>query len=150
MKQLAKTLPITLIAFVLLGCTSIPVEQVNNKINAWNGLNIEELIKYWGLPSNQRQIGEKYYAEWLNKSSEPGNLAVSVGTGTYGRNSAIGIGLSLFDLGGTDDSCSRLVTYDSSNIVIEISWQGTNDFCYKITPELSKIDRNTDSPPTID
>jgi len=146
MKRLAKTLVICLSMLVLSSCTSIPVEQVNSKINAWKGKKIEELLKYWGLPSNQRQIGDKHYAEWLNKSSEPGNLSVSLGTGTRSRHSGIGIGLSLFDLGGTDDTCSRLVTYDISNTVIEISWQGTNDYCYELTPELARVTNNRKPP----
>jgi len=142
MNRSVKILLISLSFLALSSCTSIPVEQVNNKINAWKGLNIDELIKYWGLPSNQRQVGDKFYAEWLNKSSEPGNLSVSVGTGTRSRHTGIGIGLSLFDLGGSDDTCSRLVTYDASDTVIEISWQGTNDYCYELTPELTKVRKN--------
>jgi len=128
-----------LVVNLVPSCTQIPIEKVNLKISAWKGTNINELIKYWGLPTNQRQVGDKHYAEWLNKSSEPGNVSISVGSGRHSRHSGIGIGLSLFDLGGNDDACSRLVTFDNSNTVTEISWQGTNDFCYQITPDLSQI-----------
>ncbi len=142
MKKIILSTLISSLALTLIGCSSIPKEQVNLKINDWKGQNIDELIKYWGLPSNQRQVGDKFYAEWINKSSEPGNVSVSVGGGRSSRHSGIGIGLSLFDLGGTDDACSRLVTYDETNMVSDISWQGTNDYCFEVTPDLSKILEN--------
>jgi hypothetical protein len=150
MKKLVVKFLVLLFTLTLLGCSSIPIEQVNNRISEWKGLNIDELIKYWGLPSNQRQIGDKNYAEWLNKSNEPGNLAISLGSATRNRHTGIGIGLSLFDLGGTDDSCSRLVTYDSSNTVLEISWQGTKKYCYELTPDLSIVNSNRKSANTVD
>ena len=128
---------------LLSACSSIPIEQVNGRIAAWKGQHIDELIKYWGLPSKQRKVGEKHYAEWLNKSSEPGNTAVTIGTGSRSRHTGIGIGLTLLDLGGKDDECSRLVTYADDGIVVDITWQGTNDYCFELTPDLGKVKSNT-------
>ncbi|MCW9016130.1 MAG: hypothetical protein OQJ89_04135, partial [Kangiellaceae bacterium] len=39
-------------------------------------------------------------------------------------------------------ACSRLVTYGENGLVSEISWQGTNDFCFEITPDLGAIRKN--------
>ncbi|WP_196137184.1 hypothetical protein [Aliikangiella sp. G2MR2-5] len=133
---------LSLVALCLSACSSIPVEQVESRISAWKGQHIDELFKYWGLPSRQQHVGDRHYAEWINQSSEPGNAAVSIGTGTRSRHTGIGIGLTLFDLGGKDDECSRLVTYDSNSIVNQITWQGTNDYCYEVTPSLEQIQQN--------
>jgi|GEM_PF-1259947 len=142
MTQMSKTMLLGLLCLIVSGCTSIPVEQVDSRIGAWNGQPIDELIKYWGLPSNQRKVGDKNYAEWLNRSSEPGNASVSIGTGSHSGHSSIGIGLTLFDLGGKDDQCSRLVTYNDDGKVIQIQWQGTRDYCFNITPELATVTAN--------
>jgi len=133
---------IFMIAAIVSSCASIPSEQVDSRVKGWLGVNIDELIKYWGLPSNQRQVADQKYAEWLNRSSEPGNAAVSIGTGTRSRHSGIGIGLTLFDLGGSDDVCSRLVRYNQAGMVTEISWQGTKKYCLEITPDREKIRQN--------
>ncbi|WP_444997645.1 hypothetical protein [Aliikangiella sp. IMCC44359] len=145
MNKLALIAFFSALSILLSGCTSIPISQVNDRLNAWKGMHIDDLIKYWGLPSKQTQTTSKYYAEWLNRSNEPGNASVSIGTGHLGRNSAIGIGLSLFELGGSDDACSRLITYNDNGVVTDISWQGTQDYCYQLTPELSQIQANQKS-----
>ncbi len=137
-----KVLMIIALIFLVSACSSIPKAQVDDRILAWKGQHIDELIKLWGLPSKQNKVGDKNYAEWLNKSSEPGNTAISIGTGTHNRSSALGIGFTLFDLGAKDDQCSRLVIYDSEGIVSEINWQGTHNFCFEITPDLNKVKEN--------
>jgi len=126
----------------LTACTSIPTEQVDNRVNAWKNANIEGVIKYWGVPSKKQEINGTFYAEWLNKESTPGNAAISVGSGSYSRNSSIGFGLSLFDLGGTDDVCSRIVTYNKNGRVTNISWKGTQNYCFDITPDRNQIMQN--------
>jgi len=142
---LSKLALIFLSALILGGCGSIPVEQVNTRISAWKGQHIDELIKYWGLPSRQREVGGKHYAEWVNKSSEPGNTAVTIGTGSRSRNTGIGIGLTLLDFGAKDNQCSRLVTYAEDGVVLDITWQGTNDYCFEVTPDWNKVQTNLKS-----
>lgn len=128
-----------ILCLCITACTSIPVSQVNDRVHAWKNANIDELIKYWGVPSKKQQINDKYYAEWLNKESTPGNSAITLGSGVHSRHSSIGLGLTLFELGGSDDVCSRLVTYDNNGNVIEISWKGTQNYCYDITPDRNQI-----------
>ncbi|MET1254093.1 hypothetical protein [Aliikangiella maris] len=130
------------LVLILTGCTSIPPQQINDRMNAWRGINIDELIKFWGLPTKQTEANGKKYAEWLNQTSEQGNTSVSIGTGHRGSHTGIGIGLSLFNLGGNDDACSRLVTYTPSGMVTDISWQGTGKYCYELTPDLDDIKSN--------
>jgi hypothetical protein len=130
---------VSILCLSLLGCTSIPINQVDDRIHAWKNASIEQVIKYWGVPTKQQEIGGNFYAEWLNKESSPGNTAVSLGSGSHSRHSSIGFGLTLFDLGGTDDVCSRIVTYDKNGTVTDVSWKGTQDYCFEITPDREKI-----------
>ncbi|TQV75266.1 hypothetical protein FLL45_10040 [Aliikangiella marina] len=139
MQQKLKCLIIAISSLGIVSCASVPPEKVDERLRAWQGLHIDQLITYWGLPTKQSQVEDKRYAEWINKSSEPGNASVSIGTGSRSRNSAIGIGLTLFDLGGTDDACSRLVTYSPTGTVTQISWQGTNNYCFEVTPDFQKV-----------
>ncbi len=130
---------VTIFCLTLTACTSIPITQVDDRLQAWKNANIEQVIKYWGLPTKQQEIGENFYAEWLNKESSPGNTAISLGSGSHSRHSSIGFGLTLFDLGGTDDVCSRIVTYDKNGAVTDVSWKGTQNYCFEITPDREQI-----------
>ena len=128
--------------FSLTSCTSIPIAQVDDRILAWKNLNIEQLIKYWGVPTKKQEINDHFYAEWLSKESNPGNTSISVGSGSHSGHSSIGFGLTLFDLGGTDDVCSRIVTYDRNGMVTDLSWKGTQDYCFEITPDRNQVLQN--------
>lgn len=140
MSRLSKTVTLILLSLLFLsGCSSVPVKQVDDRIQLWKTSSIDEIIEYWGLPSKQQQVNNKNYAEWLNKESEPGNAAVSINTGSFSRHSAIGIGLTLFELGGSDDICSRVITYLDSGEVLEISWKGSQNYCYELTPDKNEM-----------
>jgi len=130
---------IFLLFFTLTACSSIQLQEVDDRLQAWKQNDITQIIKYWGIPTKQHEINGKFYAEWLNKESGDSNTAVSIGTGTRSRHTSIGLGLTLFEFGGTDDVCSRTVTYSEDGSIIEISWKGTKDFCYEITPDLNQV-----------
>jgi len=133
--------PISLIIGLVFisACTSIPLSQVNDRLNAWKASDIKEVIKYWGVPSRSQQINGVSYAEWINKESEPGNTSVSIGSGTRSRHSSVGIGFTLFDIGGTEDLCSRTVTYQEDGTITEIVWKGTQNFCFELTPDRAEV-----------
>jgi len=130
---------ILLLILALTACTSIPVDQVDNRIHSWRNTNIEQVIKYWGVPTKKQELNGKFYAEWLNKESSPSNSAITLGSGSHSRNSSIGFGLTLFDLGGSDDVCSRIVTYDDKGYVTDVSWKGTQNYCFEITPDRNQV-----------
>lgn len=125
--------------FLVSACSSIPKEQVDTRLAAWQGKDINTVIQFWGLPTKQQEVDDQRYAQWLNKKSEKGNTAVSVGTGTSGRRSSIGIGLTLFELGGSEEKCERLLTYDSSGKVTKIKWQGDHSYCLELTPDYVTV-----------
>lgn len=126
----------------LPGCVSVPVATVNERIKAWESSSYEQLLKYWGLPSKTTVSNQIHYAEWVNLEHEEGNSSVSIGSGSRIGRGSIGIGLTLFQLGGSDDKCSRVVRYQKNGKIIDISWKGTQDFCFKLTPDKAKIDLN--------
>jgi len=128
-----------ILLFSLTACSSVPIQQLNDRLQTWKQSDINQIIKYWGVPSKKKEINGRFYAEWLNKESTPNNTAVSIGTGTRSRNTSIGLGLTLFDFGGTDDVCSRTVSYNEDGSIIEINWKGTKDFCYEITPDRNQV-----------
>jgi len=130
---------ILLLLFSLTACSSVPLQQVDDRLQAWKQSDITQIIKYWGIPTKKHEINGKFYAEWLNKESGDSNTAVSIGTGTRSGHTSIGLGLTLFEFGGTDDVCSRTVTYSKDGSIIEISWKGTKNFCYEITPDLNQV-----------
>jgi len=126
----------------LTACTNIPINQVNDRFSAWQSATIDEVIKYWGVPSKKQDISGKLYAEWLSEEHTSGNTALSVGSRSFGRHSSFGIGLTLYELGGSDDACSRLVTYLENGNVVDISWKGSKDYCYEVTPDRNEIIKN--------
>jgi hypothetical protein len=133
---------ILLLISSLPGCVSVPVATVNERIKAWESSSYQQLLKYWGLPSKTTVVDQIHYAEWVNLEHDEGNSSVSVGSGTRIGRGSIGIGLTLFQLGGSEDKCSRVVRYQENGKIIDISWKGTQDFCFKLTPDKAKIDSN--------
>jgi hypothetical protein len=127
---------------LLLGCSSIPKSEVNARIQAWQSQNLSEIVKFWGLPSRQYQLNGFEYAEWKNQLTEEGNSAISIGSGRSSRNSGIGLGFTLFNLGGDEKHCLRQVKADPQGRVLEIIWRGDHTFCHKMTPELATVKKD--------
>ncbi len=127
------------IAFLITGCASMPAPQVDSRIKAWQGVKIDELVKFWGLPTRQSKIGETHVAEWIHEKRSNSNTAVSVGTGSYGRHSSIGLGLTLFNLGGGEEVCQRQVSYTTDGDIQSIIWSGDTDFCFELTPDRNLV-----------
>jgi hypothetical protein len=136
-KKLFTVIPLALL--LLSGCASMPAPQVDSRILVWKNVKIDELVKYWGLPNRQSKIGESHVAEWINQKSSDSNTAISVGTGSYGSNSSIGLGLTLFNIGGGDEVCQRQVTYSIKGDILNIIWSGDTDFCFELTPDKNIV-----------
>ncbi len=134
-----------LMSLFLSACSSIPQNQVDERLLAWKNTSIDEIIKYWGLPTKQNKINGRYYAEWVNQQRDQGNTSVSIGTGHLSSRSSVGFGVTLFDLGGSNDVCSRSVEYNEVGLVLEINWNGNQDYCFSLTPDRNKILENNNS-----
>jgi len=124
-----------IVSLFLSACSSIPQTQVDDRIFAWKDASIDELIKYWGLPTKQHKINGRFYAEWVNQQDESGNAAVSIGSSRLSSRTSVGFGVTLFDLGMSNDVCSRTVEYDDLGVVIDINWNGNQVYCFNLTPE---------------
>jgi hypothetical protein len=124
---------------IVAGCASMPAPKVDNRLQQWRGVSIDDLVTFWGLPIRQVQLAENHIAEWINQLDKDGNVAVSVGGGNWGRHSSIGIGLTLFNLGGGHEVCQRQVTYTPEGVILKIIWSGDNDYCYELTPDREEI-----------
>lgn len=127
------------ILLMFTGCASIPAPQVDSRLQQWREGSIDDLVKFWGLPNRQLELGENHIAEWINQLDKDSNVAVSLGGGSWGRNSSIGLGVTLFNLGGGHEVCQRQVTYTKEGVILKIIWSGDKDYCYKLTPDREQI-----------
>ncbi len=128
--------------FMLSACSSIPRAQVEDRIQSWKVSTIENLVKYWGLPAKQQKLANNSVAEWVNKLDEPGNSAVSIGGGSYGRHLSLGLGFTFNALGGKKDYCLRQVAFDEKGHILSITWKGDQDYCYQLTPDYHTVQKN--------
>ncbi len=136
---------ILIFTFFLTACASIPKAQVEDRLQLWKASNMDELVKFWGLPVKQQQLGRNNVAEWENKLNEAGNSSVRIGGGSYGRHSSIGLGFIFSDLGGKKGYCKRQVSFDKNGKILSISWKGDGDYCYQITPDREAVLKNVKS-----
>ena len=54
--QKSRVIISSILCLGLAACTSIPITQVNDRIHAWKNVNVEQLIKYWGVPTKKQEI----------------------------------------------------------------------------------------------
>jgi len=119
---------------VLTGC--ITTSQVNDRVGAWEAMDLADLVNSWGVPTKQQEIADRKFYVWNNKdnSSSP-TFGVSVGSG--GRHSSISMS-SFFGGDSEENICSRVVEVDMEDKILGIHWTGKPSLCYELTPE--KID----------
>lgn len=48
----------------LSGCSTSQPAEIDSKLTAWQGAEIETLIQTWGLPTGEQQVNDLTYAEW--------------------------------------------------------------------------------------
>lgn len=120
-------------SLLLASCATIQPAQVDTKLSAWQGANIETIIQTWGLPTSERLINGLKYAEWNTKeiSNTP---SVNIGLGGFGSGIFGSIGTSLF--GGRSESfCTVQIGYNEQGIITHTSWKGEPDVCDAAIPE---------------
>jgi len=116
---------------ILSGC--VTSQQAEQRINAWDNVNLTDLINAWGVPSKEQEIaGRKFYI-W-NAKDNSSSPAISVSAGSFGGRGGISIS-TLFGGGAEENFCSRVVEVDVQQQVITIQWTGEPKLCYELTPE---------------
>lgn len=121
------------IAVLLSGCSTIQPAEVDSKLTAWQGADIEILVQSWGLPTGEQQVNDLTYAEWNTRDikSEP---SMRVGVGGFGGNFFGSIGTTLFG-GRKEVHCRVQVGYNQEGRVVTSNWTGDAEACDAAIPE---------------
>lgn len=135
--QSFKLLALATIATMLsVGCASIKPAEVDSRLAAWQGANIDTVIQTWGVPTADREINGKQYAEW-NTREMKNNPSFNIGIGGFGGNFFGSIGTTLF--GGKENIyCTVQVGYNAEGTVVRSSWSGDPDACDSAIPERTE------------
>ena len=129
-----KTLTITALAVILsAGCASIKPAEVDTKLSAWQGSDIDTVIQTWGVPTADREINGKQYAEW-NTREIKNRPSFNIGVGGFGGNFFGSIGTTLFG-GKKDLYCTVQVGYNEQGTVTQTNWSGDPDACNSAIPD---------------
>ncbi|MBV35910.1 MAG: hypothetical protein CMP47_10760 [Rickettsiales bacterium] len=133
MRQLQLLAIATITATLSIGCASIKPAEVDSKLSAWNGAQIDTLIQTWGVPTADREINGKKYAEW-NTREIKNRPSFNIGVGGFGGNFFGSIGTTLFG-GKKDLYCTVQVGYNDQGTVFQTNWNGDPEACDSAIPE---------------
>lgn len=128
-----KLIPLVTIATISAGCATVKPTEVDSKLTAWNGANIDTVIQTWGVPTADREINGKKYAEW-NTREIKNRPSFNIGVGGFGGNFFGSIGTTLFG-GKKDLYCTVQVGYNDQGIVTQSNWSGDPEACDSAIPE---------------
>ena len=111
-----------------IGCATYSKQQVDQTLEQFKGLSLQQLIAAWGVPNKQVEVNGQYFVEWIAEE-DSGSSSISLGTGGGGRHSFFGLGLTL-PIEHENDICVRQAKLDEKQqIVIQLKWRGDADFC---------------------
>ncbi len=117
----------------LSGCSTVQPAEIDSKLTAWQGAEIETLIQTWGLPTGEQQVNGITYAEW-NTRDIKNKPSMRVGVGGFGGNFFGSIGTTLF--GGREEvHCRVQVGYNQEGRVVTTNWTGDAQACDAAIPE---------------
>ena len=133
MRQLQLLAIATITATLSIGCASIKPAEVDSKLSAWKGAQIDTLIQTWGVPTADREINGKKYAEW-NTREIKNRPSFNIGVGGFGGNFFGSIGTTLFG-GKKDLYCTVQVGYNDQGTVFQTNWNGDPEACDTAIPE---------------
>ncbi len=120
-----------LTATALTACISASPAKVDEHFLPWQGAQMDEIIKAWGVPPATKEVAGKQYAEWIRKdlSSKP---AFSIGIGGFNGGGGSSVGGSVgTTVGGGDklNTCTVQVEHDAEGRILAVMWQGDTDIC---------------------
>ena len=91
------------------------------------------MIQTWGVPTADREINGKKYAEW-NTREIKNRPSFNIGVGGFGGNFFGSIGTTLFG-GKKDLYCTVQVGYNDQGTVFQTNWNGDPEACDSAIPE---------------
>ncbi len=113
----------------LTACATYSKQDVDQQLSQFNGLTLQQLIALWGVPNRQFEANGQQFVEWNKQEDDGSQSRVSIGSGTGGRGSFFGIGVS-FPLSSEPDTCQLRATTDSEkHNVLNLQWQGDKNYC---------------------
>jgi hypothetical protein len=114
---------------LLTGCATYSRQQVDAQLAKFNGLTLQQLIALWGVPNRQFEASGQQFVEWIKQDADQSRSSISIGSGTGGRNSFFGIGVSI-PIESEPDMCQLRATIDAQKTqVLSLSWQGDKNYC---------------------
>lgn len=117
--------------FILSGCVTI--EQVDQRVSAWNNVTLTDLINSWGVPTKDQSIAGRKFYSWNNKANSS-NPTIGLSFGSRGGHSGVSVS-TLFGGDMEENMCSRVVEVDENEQVKSIQWSGEPELCFEVTPE---------------
>ncbi len=120
-----------LAATTLTACISASPAAVDAHFTPWQGAQMDELIKAWGMPPNTREIAGKHYAEFIRKElkSSP-TFSIGIGGFNGGGGSSVGGSVGTTVAGGDKlNTCTVQVEHDAEGRILAVVWQGDTDIC---------------------
>ena len=117
----------------LSGCSTVQPAEVDSKLTAWQGADIETLIQTWGLPTAEQTVNGLTYAEW-NTRDIKNKPSMRVGVGSFGGNFFASIGTTLFG-GRKEVHCRVQVGYNAEGRIMTTNWSGDAEACDAAIPE---------------
>jgi hypothetical protein len=142
MAILKKTLFCTVIC-LLAACATYSKQQVDSQLAEFKGLTLQQLIALWGVPNRQFAANGQQFVEWVKQESSNARSSVSIGSGTGGRNSFFGIGVSI-PIESEPDTCQLTATTDETKSqVLHLQWQGDQNFCGTFLQQTTKVEPNS-------
>jgi len=114
-----------IICLVFISSSAFAWETYMDKcIKSWIGYPLDNLIKQWGYPDEEKNIAGKKLYVWVDydydTNTNSGGFKIS-STDKKGRE-------TVFSLGGDTavEYCKKTIEVDNSNIITNGSWKGNN------------------------
>lgn len=127
--KILKNLLILSAISLFTSCATYSKKEVDQQLSLFNGLTLQQLIALWGVPNRQFEANGQQFVEWQKQEDDSTQSRMSIGSGTGGRGSFFGIGVS-FPLSSEPDTCQLRATTDSEKSrILNLQWQGDRNYC---------------------
>ena len=122
MKKIVNLLLFIVIMLSVTACSSD--EFMNTAMQSWVGYSLDDVIKQWGYPKDEKTFGGKKLLYWPNNTAiyipqtYSTNVNYYVNT-AYTNTTSYGGGYQNF-------YCNRILEVDKNNKIIGYQWEGNN------------------------
>jgi hypothetical protein len=99
---------------------------MDEAMQSWLGYSVEDIIKSWGYPNDERTILDKHLIYWIDSKNEyvPQQVHSTVRPSGYNNNSVV----NTYTTGGynIENSCIKIIEIDKKKKIINYQVQGNN------------------------